>query len=79
MYIALHVQYPLFCQILIELKIFRHILEKRSNSKFYENASSGGRVVPCGLTNRQGDKRTDIVKLIVALHNFEHARKSNDV
>jgi len=28
---------------------------------------------------RQAGRRTDILKLIVALHNFEHATKSNDV
>ena len=39
------------CRILIELEFSRQIFEKRSNIKFYENPSSGSRVVPCGRTD----------------------------
>jgi hypothetical protein len=34
------------CQILMKLESSRHIFEKSSNIKFYENPSGGGRVVP---------------------------------
>jgi hypothetical protein len=68
---------------LMQLKLSLHFLEEHSNIKFYENSSSGGQVVQYGLKNRrsgrQAGRRTDILKLIVALHNFEHATKSNDV
>jgi len=53
MYIGLHVKYPLFFQILVKLEFSRHIFEKYSNMKFYENPSSGSRVVPWGQTGRQ--------------------------
>jgi uncharacterized protein with PQ loop repeat len=36
------------CRIVMKLKFSRHIFEKYSNIKFYENPSSGSRVVPCG-------------------------------
>jgi len=49
------------------LEISRHIFEKYSNIKFYENPSSGSRVVPCG--------RTDMTKLIFAFRNFTNAPK----
>jgi hypothetical protein len=37
-----------FSRILMTLGYSRHIFEKSSNIKFYENPSSAGRVVPCG-------------------------------
>jgi hypothetical protein len=81
MYIGLHVKQPLFCRILIE--IFRHIFEKHLNITFYKNPSSWSRVVPYGRTDGQTDRRagrrTDMMKLIVALRNFESAPKSNGV
>jgi len=33
----------------------RHIFEKYSNIKFYENPSTGTRVVSCGRTDKQTD------------------------
>jgi len=39
----------------MNLKFSLHIFEKYSNINFYENPSSGSRVVPCGRT----DGRTD--------------------
>ena len=69
---CLHVQYPLFCQILIKLEISRQIFKKSSNIKFHENPSSGRRVVPCGRT----DGRTDMTKLIVAFRHFANGPKN---
>jgi hypothetical protein len=43
------------CNILIKIYFFWKIFEKYSYIKFYENASSGSRVLPC----RQTDGRTD--------------------
>jgi len=37
----------------MKLEFFQHILEKYSNIKLYENPSSGSRVVPGGVTDRQ--------------------------
>ena len=56
------------CQILMKLGFSRYISEKSSNTKFHENRSSGSRVLPCG--------RTDMTKLIVALHNFAKLPKN---
>jgi len=47
------------------------IFEKFSNMKFHENPSSRRRVGPGGPT----DRRTDMTRLIAALHNFAHAPK----
>ena len=41
------------CQILMKLEFSRQIFEKYSSIKFYENPSSGRRVVTCGRTDRQ--------------------------
>jgi hypothetical protein len=46
----------------------RQIFEKVSNIKFYQNPSSGSRVVACG--------QTDMTELIVAFRNFSKAPKS---
>jgi hypothetical protein len=56
MYVGLHVQYTLLCQILIKLAFSPQIFEKFSNIKVKENASSGSQVVPCGPINEQTDK-----------------------
>jgi len=42
--------------------------------KFHENPSSGGRVVPCGQT----DRRIDMTKFIVAFRNFANTPKIRD-
>jgi hypothetical protein len=34
----------------MELEFFRQIFEKYSKIKFYENSSSGSRIIPCGRT-----------------------------
>jgi hypothetical protein len=51
-------------------KEFRKIL------KFHENSSSGSRVVPCGRTDGQTDRQTDITKLIGSFRNFANALKN---
>jgi len=37
----------------MKLGFYRQIFEKYSNIKFHKNRHSGGRVVPCGRTDRQ--------------------------
>jgi len=39
----------------MKLQFSQQILEKYSNIKFYENPSSGSRVVPCGQTDGKTD------------------------
>ena len=56
----------------MKLELSRQIFEKVLNTKFYQNPSSGGRVVSCG----QKDRRTDISKLIVVFRNFVNAPKN---
>jgi hypothetical protein len=50
------------CQILMTLEPLQQIFEKLSNVKFHEDASSGKRVDPCGLT--------DMTKFIVCFRSF---------
>ena len=49
-----------------------NFFERYNNIKFNENQSSRSRVVPCGKT----DRKTDIMKLTVALRSFANARKN---
>ena len=69
MYIYFTLRTLYSCPILIKLDFSRHILEEYSNIKFLENPSSGSLVF---LANR----RTDMVKQIVASRNFETAPKN---
>ena len=46
------------CRILMKLEFSRHIFEKVWNIKFNKNPSIGSRVVPCGQTYSQIDRRT---------------------
>ena len=62
----------------MKLEILQQILEKLSNSKFHENPSRGSRVVPCERTDGWTDRRTNMTKLIVPVHNFANA-PNNDV
>ena len=39
----------------MKLEFPLEIFEKYSNVRFHENPSSGGRVVPCGPTDRHGE------------------------
>jgi len=62
--------YPAPCKVPIILTDFNkfefpeHIFEKYI--KFHANLSSGSRVFPCGRTDWETDRRTDITNLIVA-------------
>jgi hypothetical protein len=61
-----------FGQRLIKVELYLQIFEKYSNIKFYENSSSGSRVVPAG--------QTDMKKLILAyrsLFNYSLSLKNN--
>jgi len=71
MYIGLHVKCLLFLSDFNESRIFSTKFSINAQiKKFHENPSSwGGRVVPCGQT----DKRTDMAKLEVAVSNFANA------
>jgi hypothetical protein len=51
----------------MKVEFYGQILEKKSNIGFYQNSSSGSRVVPCG--------QTDMTKLIVAFRNLANAPK----
>jgi len=55
MYIGRHATAHYSCQMLMKLEFSRKIFEKHSNIKFYENPSSGSRVLPC----EKMDARTD--------------------
>jgi len=44
-------------RILMKLEFSGHIFEKYSNIIFDESPSSGSRVVPCGQTDGQKDRR----------------------
>jgi len=57
----------------MKLDFSRHIFEKYSNVKYYENPSSGSRVVPCGQMDERIDGQTDMTKPIVAFRNFAKA------
>jgi hypothetical protein len=50
----------------MRLEFSHQVLEKYSIIKFYENPSSGDRVVECGRTGRQ----TDVTKLIINSVSF---------
>jgi hypothetical protein len=66
MYVGLHVQYPLFYQILIKLNFFDKYSKNDPNIKFHENPSSGRRVVTRGRTDGhrhdQGNRRFVILR-----------------
>jgi len=55
--------------------VFFTDFQKILNIKFHENASNGSRVVPCGQTDGQADRQTDMTKLIVTFRNFVNAPK----
>jgi hypothetical protein len=39
----------------MKTEFFGQVFEKNSNIKFYQNPSSGSRVVPCGRTDRNDE------------------------
>ena len=49
--------------------------KKSSNIKFHENPPSGSQVVPCEMTDGWAGGHT-LRKLIVAIHNFANAPKT---
>jgi hypothetical protein len=57
----------------MKLEFSRQIFEKYLRITFYENLSSGSRVVPCGRAGGWRDRQTDMTKLIVAFRNFANA------
>jgi hypothetical protein len=60
---------PLVTKGLRKVELFRLIFKRYSYNKFHENQTSGGRLVPCGQTDRQ----MDMTKLTVAFRNFASA------
>ena len=65
-----------FGRILIKFEFSRQIFEK---VKFYQNQFSGSRVVPCGRTDGQTDRQTDMTKLIVTFRNIANAPKKRHI
>jgi len=55
----------------MELEFSQQIVEKYSNIIFHDDPSSGSPVVTCG----HADRRTDTMKLTVAIRNFAYAPK----
>jgi len=72
------------CQILLKLGFSWQIFKKYSNIRYYENPSSGNRVVPCRRADRQTDRHDETnsrfsqlckptkneYSLYISLHNF---------
>ena len=52
----------------MKLEFSRQIFEEYSDIKFYENPSSGRRVIACG--------ETDMTKVTVVFHNYAKAPKT---
>jgi hypothetical protein len=76
MYIGLGVKFPLFLPDFNESWIFCTDLRKKySNIKFYENQSSGRRVVSCKEAGGRTDRQTDVTKLTAAFPNLAKAPK----
>jgi len=59
MYIALHAKYPLlFSDSNENLNFLDRFSKYNQTSKFYDNPSSGSRVVPCGQTQRHDESNS---------------------
>ena len=56
----------------MKLEFSERIFEKSSNIKFRQNPCNGSRFLSCEWT----DRRTDMIKLIVAFRNFSNAPKN---
>jgi hypothetical protein len=65
--------YPLFLSNFNETNSLDRFSIK--NIKFYQNPSSGSRVVPCGQT----DGENDMTKLTVVVRKFANAPKNQSV
>jgi len=61
------------CPILVKVAFSRQFFETNSNIKFHENPSSGSRVVPCGETDGQTDRHTEVNS---RFRNFVNAPKN---
>jgi hypothetical protein len=72
-YIGLHVKYPLFLSDFNETWILSTCYKKILKHHFFLNSAGGKRGVPCGRTDGNIKKRTDMTKLTVAFHNFVNA------
>jgi len=71
---------PYSCQILMKLDLIQQIFEKYSNVKFNENTFSGRRIVLCGRMDKETDRQTDMMKLIVAFRKYARsAQKSPQI
>ena len=56
-------------QVLMKFEFYRQIFEEYWDTKFYENPSSGSRILPCGQTSGQ----TNMTNLIIAFRSFANA------
>ena len=70
-YLSLHPKYLLFLSGVNKTWIFSTYLVTSHNIKFYENLCCGNRVVLCGRTDRETDKKkTGMTKVTTAFGNF---------
>jgi hypothetical protein len=67
------------CHILMILHISTKIFEKYSNTKFYENPSSGSRVVPYGETDGRTARQIYMTEPIVTFHNFANSSENSTI
>jgi hypothetical protein len=59
--VGLYVKCSLFLSDFNQFEFYRHILEKYTDTNFYENLFSRGRTIPCGRTDGQADTTKQIV------------------
>jgi hypothetical protein len=57
-------------KVLMELQHSQKILEEQSNIKFNKNPSNGSRVFPCGRTDGQRNRETEMEKITAGFRNF---------
>jgi len=54
----------------MKVEFLKRFSKNTEISKLMKNPSIGSRVVPCGRTDRQTDKQTDMAKLVVTFRNL---------